>query len=157
MTTLTLGAASPLVSLLNQDSELFESKSLLGKKNLVVYFYPKALTPGCTTQACGIHDYQAKFEALDTIVVGVSPDVPEKLRKFAEKYGLEFPLLSDTELKAANDFGVWGMKKFMGREFMGIIRTSFIIDKKGTLRHIIEKVNTKTHNDELIAYIKDNL
>ena len=157
MTSIEIGTLAPEITLLDQDGNLFDSKSIKGKKHLVIYFYPKAMTPGCTTQACGINDYEAQFQALETMVVGVSPDEPAKLRKFADKYHLEFPLLSDPELVAAKDYDVWGMKKFMGREFMGIIRSTFIIDKKGTLRHILKKVNTKTHNDDLITYIKNNL
>ncbi len=100
--------------------------------------------------------YASEFKSLNTIVLGISPDAPVKLQKFDEKYELGFDLLSDEDHSIAEAYGVWGLKKFMGREFMGIIRTSFIIDEAGRLVKILEKVNTKTHNDDVIAYIKDN-
>ena len=124
-----LGNLAPNFSLLNQRGETIALKAFKGKSRVVVYFYPKASTPGCTVQACGLRDYAAEFKALNTVILGVSPDAPAKLQKFDDK--------------------------FMGREFMGIIRTSFIIDEAGRLAKILEKVNTKTHNDDLIAYIKN--
>ena len=124
------------------------------KKNVIVYFYPKAATPGCTTQACGLRDYLTEFAQLDAIVVGISPDAPSRLHKFALKYDLRFDLLADEDHEIAERYGVWGLKKFMGREFMGILRTTFIINKAGKLVHLIDKVNTKTHNDEILTYMK---
>jgi peroxiredoxin Q/BCP len=106
-------------------------------------------------QACGIRDYKAEFKQLNTVILGLSPDTPAKLQKFDDKYDLGFDLLADEGHAIADAYGVWGLKKFMGREFMGIMRTSFIIDENGCLLKMLEKVNTKTHNDELIAYIKD--
>jgi peroxiredoxin Q/BCP len=149
-----LGNLAPNFSLLNQRGELVELKAFRGKNKVVVYFYPKASTPGCTIQACGIRDYSSEFKALDTVVLGLSPDAPAKLKKFDDKYDLSFDLLSDEDHAIADAYGVWGLKKFMGREFMGIIRTTFIIDEAGKLVKVLEKVNTKTHNDDLIAYIK---
>jgi peroxiredoxin Q/BCP len=107
-------------------------------------------------QACGLRDYAAEFKALNTVILGVSPDAPAKLQKFDDKYELGFDLLSDEDHAIADAYGVWGLKKFMGREYMGIIRSSFVIDEAGRLVKILEKVNTKTHNDELITYIKNN-
>ncbi|RZK13276.1 MAG: thioredoxin-dependent thiol peroxidase, partial [Flavobacterium sp.] len=140
----------------NQDNQLIQLKDFRNKNNVVVYFYPKASTPGCTVQACGIRDYAAEFKQLDTQVLAISPDTPAKLQKFDVKYSLGFDLLSDQDHSVADAYGVWGLKKFMGREFMGIVRTSFIIDKNGRLVKILEKVNTKTHNDDVIAYIKSH-
>jgi peroxiredoxin Q/BCP len=151
-----LGNLVPAFSLLNQRGEIVTLKSFKGKSKVVIYFYPKAATPGCTVQACGIRDYAAEFKALNTVVLGISPDAPTKLQKFDDKYELGFDLLSDEDHAIADAYGVWGLKKFMGREFMGIIRTSFIIDEAGRLVKILEKVNTKTHNDDLITYIKNN-
>jgi peroxiredoxin Q/BCP len=151
-----IGNLSPDFSLLNQNSELVTLKEFRGKNKVVVYFYPKASTPGCTVQACGIRDYEREFKELNTVVLAISPDAPAKLQKFDAKYNLGFNLLSDEDHSIAEAYGVWGLKKFMGREFMGIIRTSFIIDINGKLSTIIEKVNTKTHNDEVIDYIKNS-
>lgn len=152
-----IGQLAPNFALLNQRNELVELKSFKGKSSLVVYFYPKASTPGCTVQACGIRDYAFELKQLNTVVLAISPDVPSKLQKFDTKYDLGFNLLSDEDHSVADSYGVWGLKKFMGREFMGIIRTSFIIDINGRLVKILEKVNTKTHNDDVITYIKDNI
>jgi peroxiredoxin Q/BCP len=152
-----IGQLAPNFALLNQRNELVELKSFKGKSSLVVYFYPKASTPGCTVQACGIRDYAFELKQLNTVVLAISPDAPSKLQKFDTKYDLGFNLLSDEDHSVADSYGVWGLKKFMGREFMGIIRTSFIIDINGRLVKILEKVNTKTHNDDVITYIKDNI
>lgn len=157
MTFPTIGNIAPNFSLLNQTNKVIQLKDFKGKHNVVVYFYPKASTPGCTVQACGIRDYAAEFKQLNTRVLAISPDAPAKLLKFDAKYDLGFDLLSDEDHAIAETYGVWGLKKFMGREFMGIIRTSFIIDQSGRLVKILEKVNTKTHNDDVIDYIKDNL
>jgi thioredoxin-dependent peroxiredoxin len=151
-----IGNIAPNFSLLNQANNVVELKSFQGKSKVVIYFYPKAATPGCTVQACSIRDYAAEFQALNTVVLGVSPDAPAKLKKFDNKYDLGFDLLSDEDHSVAGAYGVWGLKKFMGREFMGVLRTSFIVDEAGRLKKILEKVNTKTHHDELIAYIRGN-
>ena len=149
-----VGNMAPAWSLPNQDGEKVSLKDFKGKKNVVFYFYPKALTPGCTTQACGITDAKAEFEKLDTVVFGVSPDPTKKLQSFIEKKELNFDLLSDEDRKIAEKYGVWGLKKFMGKEFMGIIRTTFIIGKDGRLKHIMDKVKTKTHHDDVIEILK---
>ncbi len=156
MALLKLGNLAPAFSLLNQRDEIVTLQSFKGKSKVVIYFYPKAATPGCTVQACGIRDYAAEFKALNTVVLGVSPDAATKLKKFDDKYELGFNLLSDEDHAIADAYGVWGLKKFMGREFMGVIRASFIIDEAGRLLKILEKVNTKTHNADVISYIKDN-
>jgi thioredoxin-dependent peroxiredoxin len=152
-----VGSEAPNFSLLNQNGETVTLKDFRGKSNIVLYFYPKASTPGCTVQACGIRDFKSEFKKLDTVVFGISPDPLSKLKKFDEKYELDFALLSDEDHQIADAYGVWGLKKFMGKEFMGIIRTTFIIDKLGHVRHIIDKVNTKTHNEDVATYIKGNI
>ncbi len=156
MTFSKIGNVAPDFSLLNQENKVIHLKSFKGKQNLVVYFYPKASTPGCTVQACGIRDYAEEFRRLNTHVLAISPDAPSKLLKFDNKYNLGFDLLSDEDHAVAETYGVWALKKFMGREFMGIIRTTFIINESGRLVKILEKVNTKTHNDDVIDYIKGN-
>ncbi len=148
-----IGNLAPAFSLLNQDNQTVSLKDFKGKQNVVLYFYPKALTPGCTTQACGIRDTRAEFDKLDTVVLGVSPDAPVKLTKFIDKHQLNFDLLSDEDHSIAEKYGVWELKKFMGKEFMGVVRTSFVIDKEGRLRHIMDKVNTKTHDQDLLKIL----
>lgn len=149
-----VGNLAPAWTLVNQNGEKVSLKDFKGKKNVVFYFYPKALTPGCTTQACGIRDSKKEFEKLDTVVFGVSPDPVKKLKNFIEKKELNFDLLSDEDKTIAEKYGVWGMKKFMGREFMGILRTTFIIGKDGRIKHIMDKVKTKSHHDDVIEVLK---
>lgn len=149
-----VGNNAPAFSLENQDGEKVSLKDFKGEKNVVLYFYPKAMTPGCTVQACGIRDSKSKLTRKDTVVLGVSPDAVKRLVKFREKEKLNFDLLSDEDHKIAEKYGVWGLKKFMGREYMGVNRISFFIGKDGKLKHIMEKVNTKTHHDDVLEIIK---
>ena len=151
------GNKAPAFTLPDQAGNKVSLKDFQGSKNVVLYFYPKAMTPGCTVQACGIRDSQRALAKLDTVVLGVSPDPVKRLDKFIEKEGLNFTLLSDEDHAVAEKYGCWGLKKFMGRESMGILRTTFIINKEGRLVHIIDKVKTKTHHDEVLAWIGENL
>ena len=153
----SINKMAPAFTLLNQDEKKVSLKDFKGKKNVVLYFYPKAMTPGCTTQACGIRDYKKEFAKLDTVVFGVSPDAATRLVKFRQRDGLNFDLLSDEDHKIADKYGSWGPKKFMGKEYDGILRQTFIIGKDGKLKHIIDKVKTKTHHDDVIDFIKENL
>ena len=152
-----IGRMAPAFSLLDQKGNRVALKDFKGEKNVVLYFYPKAMTPGCTTQACGIRDYKKEFAKADTVVLGVSPDAPEKLQRFVEKQKLNFTLLSDQDHKIADKYGSWGPKKFMGKEYDGILRQTFIIGKDGKLKEIMDKVKTKTHHDDVLEYIKQNL
>ena len=152
-----IGNLAPAFTLLDEDEKKISLKDFKGKKNVVVYFYPKALTPGCTTQACAIRDSKKKFDKAGTVILGISPDAPKKLMNFVEKKDLNFTLLSDEAHKIAEKYGVWGLKKVMGREYMGVHRMTFIIGKDGRLKHIMEKVNTKTHHEDVLDYIKENL
>lgn len=149
-----IGQKAPAFTLLDQDSKKVSLKDFQGKK-VVLYFYPKAMTPGCTTQACGIRDSKKDFQKLNTVVLGISPDSPDRLVKFIEKEKLNFDLLSDEDHAIAEKYGVWGLKKFMGKEYMGINRITFIIDEEGKLVHIMDKVKTKSHNDDVIAILKE--
>lgn len=149
-----IGNKAPAFTLLNQHGEKVKLVDFAGKKHVVLYFYPKAMTPGCTVQACGLRDAAKELAALDAVVLGVSPDPVSRLQKFIEKQDLNFDLLSDEDRQVAEKYGVWGLKKFMGREFMGILRTTFIIGKDGRLRHIMDKVKTKTHHDDVIALLQ---
>ena len=146
---------APAFTLMDQHGESVSLKSFRERHNVVLYFYPKAMTPGCTAQACGLRDSRAALEALDTVVLGVSPDPAARLGKFVDKEQLNFTLLSDEDHAVAEKYGAWGLKKFMGREFMGILRSSFIIGKDGRLKHVMDKVKTKTHHDDVIALIRE--
>jgi peroxiredoxin Q/BCP len=145
-----LGQPAPDFTTQNQREEEVSLSDLKGKK-VVLYFYPKAMTPGCTVQACGLRDTQKELEDRNVVVLGLSPDAPKRLQKFIDRDELNFDLLSDEDHAIAEKYGVWAMKKFMGREFMGVHRITFIIDEDGKLVHIMEKVKTKTHHDDLIA------
>ena len=150
-----IGRVAPAFTLLNQDGKKVSLKDYRDKKNVVLYFYPKAMTPGCTVQACGIRDTKRRFSSRQTVVLGVSIDPVKKLAKFREKENLNFDLLSDEDHNIADKYGVWGLKKFMGREYMGIKRMSFIIGKDGKLKHVMEKVNTKTHHDDVLEILAE--
>ncbi len=153
MTVQKVGFKAPAFSLLNQLGVEVNSKSLLGKK-IVLYFYPKAMTPGCTTQACGLRDVKKDLLKFNAIALGVSPDDPKKLLKFIEKESLNFDLLSDPEHKLIESYGVWSLKKFMGKEYMGVVRTTFIIDEEGKLIHILDNFKTKSHHENVLEFLK---
>ena len=152
-----IGNMAPAFTLLNQRGDKVSLKDFRGDKNVALYFYPKAMTPGCTVQACGIRDSRKELEALDTVVLGVSPDPVKRLVKFIDRDELNFDLLSDEDHAIADKYGAWGPKKFMGREFDGILRTTFIIGKDGRLKQVMDKFKTKTHHDDLLAWLKENL
>ena len=150
------GKKAPAFTLQDQEGESVRLSDFKGQ-NVVIYFYPKASTPGCTVQACGIRDSHADFEALNTVVLGISPDATQRLVNFTAKQSLNFTLLSDEDHAVAEKYGVWGPKKFMGRVFDGIHRTTFIVDAKGILRHTMDKVKTKTHHEDVLGFIREHL
>lgn len=152
-----IGNMAPAFTLENQHGEKVKLSDFKGSKNVVLYFYPKAMTPGCTVQACSIRDTRSEFDQLDTVVLAVSPDPVARLKRFEEKQSLNFDLLSDEDLSVTRKYGAWGPKKFMGREYEGVLRTTFIIDKNGRLQHIIDKVRTKTHHEVVLDYIREQL
>lgn len=131
-------------------------KDFKGKSNVVLYFYPKDDTPGCTVEACGFRDGIRKIEKLDAVVLGVSPDGVKSHVKFIEKFKLPFLLLADEEKKLANDYGVWVKKSMYGREYMGVARTTFIIGKDGKIAKVYEKVKPDVHTDEVLEFLKEN-
>jgi peroxiredoxin Q/BCP len=151
---LSEGDEAPDFELLDQDGEPVRLSSLRGSP-VVLYFYPKADTPGCTTQACGIRDRGGEYDAAGAAVLGVSPDEPRKLRKFADKYGLPFTLLADTEHEVAERYGVWVEKRMYGRTYWGNQRATFVIDSDGKLATVLPKVSPKTHDDEVLSALSE--
>lgn len=139
---LEIGNKAPNFCAVNQDDVEICSRDILGKW-IVLYFYPKDLTPGCTTQACDFTEALPQFDDLDAVILGVSPDDTEKHRKFIDKKDLQITLLSDVEKKMCEDYGVWQLKKFMGKEYMGVVRSTFIINPKGEIAAVWEKVNVR--------------
>ena len=147
------GNKAPDFSEKTQDGKPVKLSSFKGKKNIVLYFYPKDMTPGCTTEACDFRDQFEKFK--NTVILGVSTDPPERHQRFIDKYGLPFELIADENKKVANKYGVWQEKKLYGKTFMGIVRSTFIIDKKGVVRKIFQKVKVKEHVDEVLEILKE--
>ncbi|WP_337167159.1 thioredoxin-dependent thiol peroxidase [Vibrio parahaemolyticus] len=152
MNTLTAGSPAPAFSLLDQDGNTVTLDDFKGKK-VLFYFYPKAMTPGCTTQAKGLRDVKAELDAHNVVVLGVSPDTPKRLTNFINKQELNFTLLADEEHTVCEKYGVWQLKKFMGRENMGVVRTSFLIDESGNLEHVFNKFKTKDHHEVVLDYL----
>ena len=150
-----LGNLAPAFTLKDQNGDYISLKDFRGEKYVVLYFYPKAMTPGGTVQACGLRDSLQSLEQSEAVALGVSPDPVARLKKFEEKEGLNFTLLSDEDHALADKYGVWGLKKFMGREFMGIIRTTFIINKQGRLMRIMDKFKTKTHHEDVAKILAE--
>lgn len=149
MTTLKIGDKAPNFSSKNQDGKLHNLADYIGKK-LVVFFYPKASTPGCTAEACDLRDNFERFSKNNYALLGVSADSEKAQSKFKEKNNLPFPLLADENKEVIQAFGVWGPKKFMGRTFDGIHRTTFVIDEKGVIEDIISDVKTKEHARQIL-------
>ena len=147
------GNKAPDFTALDQDGKKVKLSSFKGKKNIVLYFYPKDMTPGCTTQACDFRDQQKNFKS--TVILGVSIDSQERHQKFIEKHDLPFTLLADVDKKVVQKYGVWQEKKLYGKTFMGIVRSTFIIDKTGTVRKIFLKVKVKNHVEEVLSAIKE--
>jgi len=151
---LEVGDAVPDFCLPNQDEEEICFRDIKGKW-IVLYFYPKDNTPGCTTQACNFTQAEPDFSKLDAIILGVSPDSPEKHRKFIEKKNLGITLLADEEKELCNLFGVWQLKKFMGKEYMGVVRSTFIINPEGKIAALWTKVRVKEHVAKVQEKLKD--
>ncbi|KLT68213.1 thioredoxin-dependent thiol peroxidase [Flavobacterium sp. ABG] len=149
MTTLQKGDKAPQFSGADQDGKVHKLADYAGKK-LVVFFYPKASTPGCTAEACDLRDNFERFKANNYELLGVSADSQKAQGKFKDKYEFPFPLIADEDKSVINAFGVWGPKKFMGREYDGIHRTTFVIDENGIIDEVIEKVKTKEHAAQIL-------
>ncbi len=155
MKTLQAGDKAPLFKLADQNGEMFDLAETLKSHQVLVYFYPKAMTPGCTVQAQNLRDVKADLEKFNTIAVGISPDAVKRLTRFTERDELNFPLLSDEDHKVADDFGVWGLKKFMGKEYDGIHRLTFLIGQDGTIKHFFNKFKTKDHHDVVLNVLAE--
>ena len=149
MNTLNVGDLVPNFSCADEKGIIHNLEDYKGKK-LIVFFYPKASTPGCTVEACNLSDNHSRFTSLGYDVLGVSADSAKRQSNFKEKYGFPYPLLADEDKSVINAFGVWGPKKFMGKEYDGIHRTTFIIDAHGVIVDIIVKVKTKDHTSQIL-------
>jgi thioredoxin-dependent peroxiredoxin len=149
-----VGDQAPDFTLPDQHGNQVSLSGLRGKP-VVLYFYPKADTPGCTIQACGVRDHRVDYERAGTVVIGVSPDPVRAVAKFDDKYDLEFPLLADEDHAVSETYGVWGEKSRYGRTYMGVIRTTFIIDADGIIARVFPNVTPKTHDDDVLAALAE--
>jgi peroxiredoxin Q/BCP len=147
------GKPAPDFELTSDSGETVRLSDLKGKP-VVLYFYPKDDTPGCTTQACGIRDVYGEFERAGAVVLGVSPDSERSHVKFKEKYDLPFTLLADEDHGVSEQYGVWGEKKYMGRTYMGITRSTFVIDAAGNVQRAMRNVKPDTHADDVLATLR---
>jgi len=148
------GEKAPDFELKDTFGNLVKLSTFKGKE-VVLYFYPKDNTPGCTAEACSFRDNYSLYKKENIVIIGVSKDDEKSHKKFVEKYELPFTLLADTEKKVCKLYEVWGKKKFMGREFEGIIRTTFLIDKQGKIKEILKDIDCKKHADDVIKILRD--
>jgi peroxiredoxin Q/BCP len=148
------GDKAPDFELENQDGEPVKLSDYRGQP-VVLFFYPKADTTGCTTQACGVRDHRSDYAAAGAVVLGLSPDPVKALRKFADKYGLDFALLSDLEHATAEAYGVWAEKSMYGRTYWGIVRTTFVIAPDGTVAHVLHRVKPATHDAQVLEALAE--
>lgn len=153
MNTLTAGDSAPLFTLDDQNGEAVELSACLAAGRVLVYFYPKAMTPGCIIQAEGLRDSEKELAGHNVKVIGISPDPVKKLANFVTKKSLNFTLVSDEDHAVADGFGVWGEKKFMGKVYDGIHRQSFLINQDGTVAHVFNKFKTKEHHTQVLDYL----
>lgn len=147
------GQKAPEFTLQEQSDESVSLTDFKGKK-VLVYFYPRASTPGCTVQACALRDTKSELDELNVVILGISPDTPKKLTNFTNKQQLNFTLLADEDHAVCEAYGVWQLKKFMGRENMGVVRTSFLVDENGNIEHVFNKFKTKDHHEVVLNYLK---
>lgn len=153
MNTLTAGDKAPAFTLNDQNGKAVALADYLKECQVLVYFYPKAMTPGCIIQAEGLRDSESELKALNVKVIGISPDPVKKLANFVLKKELNFTLVSDEDHAIADGFGVWGEKKFMGKIYDGIHRQSFLINQDGTVAHVFNKFKTKEHHEQVLGYL----
>lgn len=150
MISLKIGDVAPAFEGINERGETIRLQDFTGQK-LILFFYPADNTPGCTAAACSLRDAYSELKAKGFALLGVSPDTPKKHESFIRKYQFPFSLLADTQQVVMKQYGVWGEKKFMGRTFDGVLRTTFVIDEQGKIEHIFPKVNTKNHAEQVLA------
>ncbi len=148
------GKTAPGFKLPSSTGQTIDLADFKGAKTVVLYFYPKADTPGCTKEACGFRDALADYDRANVAVLGISPDPEQDVRKFGEKFHLNFPLLADADHAVAEKYGVWQEKSMMGRKYMGVVRTTFVIDKAGQVAHVFEKVKPEGHDQEVLQWLK---
>jgi peroxiredoxin Q/BCP len=146
---LSVGDIAPAISAKDQDGNEVKLSDFKGEK-IILYFYPKDDTPGCTAQACNLRDNYDLLLSRGYKVLGVSVDDEKSHKKFVNKFNLPFPLLADTDQKIVNDYGVWALKKNFGHEYMGIVRTTFVIDENGVIEEVVQKVDTQNHTDQIL-------
>lgn len=149
MGKLKVGDKAPHFKMEDHTGKMIDLNDYAGKK-LILFFYPKDMTPGCTAESCNLRDYYSELQGKGFEVVGVSMDSNKRHVKFADKYELPYPLLPDEDKEIIEAYGVWALKKFMGKEYMGIVRTTFVIDEKGTIERIFDKVKTKAHAEQIL-------
>jgi peroxiredoxin Q/BCP len=150
-----IGKAAPKFSLPSSTGDEINLKNFAGKKTVVLYFYPRADTPGCTKEACGFRDALADYDRAKVAVLGISPDSVEDVTKFAEKFHLNFPLLADADHAVAERYGVWQQKSMYGKKYWGVARTTFVIGKDGRVAHVFEKVKPEGHDREVLEWIRE--
>ncbi len=151
-----IGKAAPQFTLPASGGKTISLDDFKGKQAVVLYFYPKADTPGCTKQACGFRDAVADYKKAKVAVLGISPDPVKAVDKFAGKFDLNFPLLADEDHSIAEKYGVWIEKSMYGKKYWGVARTTFVIDKEGKIKHIFEKVKPEGHDQEVMAWLKEH-
>ncbi len=151
-----VGLSAPKFKLLSTNNQYAKLSDFKGNKNVVLYFYPKDNTPGCTKEACGFRDSINEFMAYDVVILGISFDDANSHKKFSEKYNLPFALLCDLDKKVARDYEIYAEKTMFGKKKMGIVRSTFIIDKKGVINKIYRKVKVDGHTDDVLNFIKGN-
>lgn len=149
----TVGAPAPSFELQTDQGETVRLEDLRGQR-VVLFFYPRADTPGCTKEACSFRDEYSEFEGMDVAVLGISPDTVDAQSKFSQKFGFQYPLLADEDHQVAREYGVWGTKKAFGREYEGVHRTTFVIDENGRVEHVFEKVKPAGHSLEVLDYLR---
>lgn len=155
MKTLSQGQQAPDFTLLDQHQQKVTLSERLASHRVLLYFYPKAMTPGCTVQACGLRDTQAELLTKNVIAIGISTDSTDRLAKFAKRDELNFTLLADEDHQVAEAFGVWGLKKFMGKEYDGIHRLSFLINQDGSIAKVFDTFKTKDHHQVVLDYLNN--
>ena len=151
------GKTAPRFKLGASGNKEIDLADFRGKKNVVLYFYPRADTPGCTKEACGFRDALADYDKSNIAVLGISPDPVDDVQKFSDKFHLNFPLLADADHSVAEKYGVWVKKQNYGKEYMGVARTTFVIGKDGKILKVFEKVKPEGHDQEVMAWIKENV